>query len=140
MTPDEFSNELRKKLVEPTEKYDVEGSYIFHRKENAFNGLFEIDTDGIVVGEIHDPNSVCPKHVVEGTVFKTEYPIDIRFVKIPTGILGRIYYHLMKSDEKKTIEGEYKGLWQFNEVVLKLDASDFDTEPGNRCKMTLAKI
>lgn len=64
--------ELSKTLLD-IQVYDIKGFYNFHGKENHFTGLFKIGSTRLsvnkkIIGEIHDPNSVCPKHVVRGEV------------------------------------------------------------------------
>ncbi len=99
-------------------KYLVNGSYLFHGKDNLFTGQFEID-DKIITGFISDPSSTCPRHDVEGNL---EYVSDreiLNFVKKPTGTsMPDVFYQLEKADRKKGITGEYEGFWSFGDQKI----------------------
>ena len=116
MTPDEYLHLLEGDLVNP-EAYDVKGFYDYHGKKNIFSGTFKIDIEGKIAGEVLDPNSVCQKHVIKGEMFYADNAVLMNFVKIPTVPLTRIYYKFRKADDSKQFDGNYKGMWHFNETV-----------------------
>jgi len=138
MTPDDYFQKLKKDLINP-EEYEVSGFYIYHGIKNNFSGNFEIDAEGKIAGEIVDTNSVCQKHIAKGEIFYADNAVLMDFVKITTLPLTRIYYKFKKTDDNKQFDGKYKGLWQFNELVLKLDASDFENEEENETQIILFK-
>ncbi len=80
MTSEEYLQTLNKNLVNP-EAYDVKGFYYYHGEKNNFSGRFDIDAKGMIVGEILDPNSVCPKHVVEGEIFYANNAVLMEIIK-----------------------------------------------------------
>ena len=47
----EYLEEL--KIINPQE-YEVNGFYNFHKKQNKFTGLFEIDDNKKILGKIED--------------------------------------------------------------------------------------
>ena len=136
--PDEYLKELKKKLNNP-EVYEIKGSYRFHEKKNDFTGLFEIDSDGNIAGEIQDPNSMCSRHIVYGTIEYLDDITLINFVKTPTGALVDIYFSLKKSGTDKEIEGEYTGVWAFTEPAISLDTKSLEDEIKNRTHISLYK-
>lgn len=118
-------------------EYHIKGYYSFHGKENPFTGMFKIDENKKIIGEIKDSNSVCSRHEVEGHIKSIDDKLIMDFVKIPTGLLANIYYHLEKDDASK-LDGEYKGSWSFKtKKVFKLDRDELETETENKTSLTL---
>ena len=140
MTPDEYLEELEKKLNGKIENYVVKGFYHFQGRDNNFSGLFEIDENGAIAGYIRDPNSICKRHIVKGNLsYQEKFRMD--FVKIPPNFfLLNIYYLLLKEDGTPGAEGKYKGSWEFREEALKLDTLENETETKNRTQITLSKV
>ncbi len=96
-------------------------------------GKVLIDENMRIVGEIRDPNSVCPKHIVKGSISVADISMSMYFEKIPTtgmGCLATIYYHLAKADDGDVL-GIYDGMWTFNEAVIIPKNLLISARPGN---------
>jgi hypothetical protein len=132
MNPDEYMEQLKKGLVNP-EPYKIRGTYNYFGRKNHQMGKVLIDENMQIVGEIHDPNSVCPKHIVKGSISAADNSMSMNFEKIPTtgmGCLATIYYHLAKADDGDVL-GIYDGMWTFNEAVIIPKNLLISARPGN---------
>jgi len=103
----------RKNLVNP-ESYDIHGVYRFKGKDNEFSGVFEIDKNGEIVGEIEDPNSASANHLVLGKISPEDEKVRLHFRKIPVGLFSDLFYNLEK-EGSDTLEGQYEGMWALDE-------------------------
>ena len=96
-------------------EFNVEGHYHYVGKENDFTGLFKIGSNNTLLGDIRDPNSNISSHLVLGKIKSFDTCISLNFLKMPPHFLSvPIYYHLIKKEDIKNIEGTYSGLWTFN--------------------------
>jgi hypothetical protein len=140
MASNEYLEHLRKQLVGQADRYAVEGFYSYHGKQNDFTGLFDIDNQGKIAGSISDPDSLCKMHVVDGNVTRRNGFTRMKFVKVPTIYLVRVYYGLTKPGEE--LEGQYNGVWEFREEALdlKLNGLVKEIEIGNKAQIIMSKI
>ena len=118
--------------------YDVSGYYIYSGSQHDFTGEFFVDVVKHINGRIWDPGSLCDEHQVAGTIIDSD-KIGMGFVKIPTGMLVRIYYTLEKETEPfDSLIGKYKGYWSFIEGVIPI-VEGTEGETKNFASLVLKK-
>jgi hypothetical protein len=146
MTPEDYIRELEKELVNP-ESYEFESTYHYCGELSHQRGKISIDKNLKVVGEIEDPNSMCRKHVVKGSVTIDDKFVTLKFEKMPTGFLNNIYYVLVKPKDDKGLIGRYEGKWSFAEedgVNLGFKPGTLEPVPhpehGNKADLVLNKL
>ena len=95
--------------------YRIDGVYAFHGNENKFLGEFSVSDEGVVSGEIVDPNGLCRVHEVKGRVTRFDGVVVLDFLKTATGeYKGRMapIEYQMKGEDGNDLEGDYRGAWR----------------------------
>lgn len=113
---------LQKSLSDPA-FYELEGDYFYQGRNYPQRGRISVSNTMGVIGEIQDPNSRCPLHMVKGTFSFVDKLWKFNFTKIPSDLLISIFYTLGKLGTLEDgIEGEYHGLWAHQEkgILLKI--------------------
>lgn len=100
--------------------YKMQGTYFWRGIEHQQEGLFEVDKNGNISGQIIDPDSSHPEREVEGKITQLDDRVVLEFVKKSDGTLyADIFYNLTKSGGKQ-IDGEYQGVWSVKEEIIRL--------------------
>lgn len=71
------------------------------------------------------------------------FSVTMDFVKFPIGSVANanVNYHLNRLGDDKEIEGNYKGVWFFEQKnVMKVDRDEIETDTVNKAQITLSKI
>ncbi|HLE06326.1 MAG TPA: hypothetical protein VI790_03160 [Candidatus Nanoarchaeia archaeon] len=122
---------LTKKLGQAV-NYNVEGYYNYHGEEFPFNGYFNINNKGMVLGRLFEGVDKIAEelhseyHIIAGELKKVNSIPMIAFVKIPTNAWAApIYYGLCKNDNSPEIKGDYNAVWTFDpEQIINLLATE----------------
>lgn len=108
--------------------YNVDGYYNYHDEIFPFNGHFNIDKKGVLLGRLYEgEDRIAPQlhseyHIIAGELKKINNTPMIIFIKIPTNTWAApIYYALSKKDKTTKIKGDYNAIWTFHpEQIINL--------------------
>lgn len=115
-------------------KLSVTGQYNIDGKSIDFVGIFNLDDDsrmlGNLTGFLADEVHYCPRHIVDGKLQKIGGGFQMEFVKTPVDAShDPVYHDLFFRTNFQGSVGVYEGLWSYkpkefdkqNEVRLRLN-------------------